>query len=318
MSSNMVQTRIRVSFEWPVDNDGYRRWVYSVDRDLERWVDCQQKYLHIKLIHTINSVGKFESVAWPIRDDLIPLFGPTFPSTCLSPDQPGFGQVVASGPNRRRTRRNPQPNTSLNPPREPWTVVTPHDPAHTRQPPPPQPPYLHTAFYPSNRDGNSHHSYQHSSLPSPHDGSASIDDPASPSSTSRSSVRYSPYNVPYPISRPSLEGRKDLSLDIPSLSLRDNVLPPPSCRISPMEHITLPPIHSPPDLQHSTSPYALPPISAMEDLRGLHVNDSAAVLRRLKADDPSSGDTRRSDERRRLLHPTIRYVDPVSPELFLG
>jgi len=57
--------------------------------------------------------------------------------------------------------------------------------------------------------------------------------------------------------------------------------------------ITLPPLQAP--LQRSASPggssYALPPISAMEDLRGIHANDSAAVLRRLMEDDnerPSS------------------------------
>ncbi|KAG6901963.1 hypothetical protein C0995_006192 [Termitomyces sp. Mi166 len=257
------------------------------------------------------------SVAWTIRDDLIPLFGPTFPSTCLSPDQPGYGQVVASGPNRRRPRRSTQSSTgSMNPPREPWTVVTPHDPAHSRHPLPPQPPYLHTAFYPPNRDVHFHHSYEHPSLSSPRNGPGSIDDPASPSSTSRSSIRYSPYNAPYPTSRPSFEGRKDLSLDIPSLSLRENGIPPPSSRIAEMEHITLAPIHAPADPEHSTSPYALPPISAMEDLRGLHVNDSAAVLRRLKAEDPSSADdSRRSDEWRRRPHPTARYVNQVALRL---
>ncbi|KAF8343275.1 hypothetical protein F5887DRAFT_887098, partial [Amanita rubescens] len=34
--------------------------------------------------------------------------------------------------------------------------------------------------------------------------------------------------------------------------------------------------------------YALPPISALEDLRGVHAQDSAAVLRRLTADDDFS------------------------------
>ncbi|KAK7691196.1 hypothetical protein QCA50_006299 [Cerrena zonata] len=47
-------------------------------------------------------------VAWPIRYELIPLFGPTFPDTCLSPDQPGFGQIVKPGTGKRR-RRHLQP-----------------------------------------------------------------------------------------------------------------------------------------------------------------------------------------------------------------
>ncbi|KAG6917851.1 hypothetical protein DXG01_000756 [Tephrocybe rancida] len=246
-------------------------------------------------------------VAWTIRDDLIPLFGPNFPSTCLSPDQPGYGQVVASGPNRRRARRNTQATATVNPPREAhtnWTIVTPHDPANPRQPPPPQSQYLHTAFYPPNRDVHFHHSYQHPPASSPHNRPGSPDDPTSPTSTSRGSVRYSPYtsNTPYPSHRTPLEGRRDLSLDIPSLSLRENGIQSPqsNSRAQEMQHITLPPIHAPADPGQSRSPYALPPISAMEDLRGLHANDSAAVLRRLKADESSNGDTnRRADDWRR-------------------
>lgn len=32
-------------------------------------------------------------MAWTIRQDLIPLFGPTFPTRCLPPHSPGFGIV---------------------------------------------------------------------------------------------------------------------------------------------------------------------------------------------------------------------------------
>lgn len=65
-----------------------------------------------------------------------------------------------------------------------------------------------------------------------------------------------------------------------------------------VDKITLPPIRSPGGpLSASASrgfspdnliPYALPPISALEDLRGVHAQDSAAVLRRLIADDDFS------------------------------
>ncbi|CAE6460373.1 unnamed protein product [Rhizoctonia solani] len=55
-------------------------------------------------------------VAWNIRYDLVPLFGPTFPDSCLSPDQPGYGKVVARPPPRtRRSKRSGQgspPGTS--------------------------------------------------------------------------------------------------------------------------------------------------------------------------------------------------------------
>ncbi|KAF5379681.1 hypothetical protein D9615_005806 [Tricholomella constricta] len=223
-------------------------------------------------------------VAWTIRDDLIPLFGPTFPSTCLSPDQPGYGQVVASGPNRRRARRNTQAPSTMHAPREAhtnWTVVTPNDPGNSRQAQASSQ-YLHTAFYPPNRDVH-FHQQQHPS------GRNSPESPASPTSTSRSSVRYSPYSshAPHPPTRRlSTDSRSQLSLDIPSLSLRDGSQPPqPRPRGQELQHITLPPIKAPADPGQSRSPYALPPISAMEDLRGLHANDSAAVLRRLKSDD---------------------------------
>jgi hypothetical protein len=46
-------------------------------------------------------------VGWPIRHDLVPLFGPTFPTTCLSPDQPGYGTVIPPT-GRRKPRRSLQ------------------------------------------------------------------------------------------------------------------------------------------------------------------------------------------------------------------
>ncbi|KAL5526692.1 hypothetical protein ACEPAF_8417 [Sanghuangporus sanghuang] len=60
-------------------------------------------------------------VAWTIREDLIPLFGPTFPSTCLSPDQPGYGQILGNQPGRRRGRRAavPLPLSATLPPPQP-------------------------------------------------------------------------------------------------------------------------------------------------------------------------------------------------------
>lgn len=52
---------------------------------------------------------------------------PTFPTTCLSPDQPGFGQIISGDTRRRRARRVPPPpqtTTSNN-----WTVISPSAPA---------------------------------------------------------------------------------------------------------------------------------------------------------------------------------------------
>ncbi|RPD54799.1 hypothetical protein L226DRAFT_263895 [Lentinus tigrinus ALCF2SS1-7] len=52
-------------------------------------------------------------VAWPIRHDLVPLFGPSFPETCLPPDSPGYGQIAKPGTGKRRARRNPPAEVPL-------------------------------------------------------------------------------------------------------------------------------------------------------------------------------------------------------------
>ncbi|KDR78537.1 hypothetical protein GALMADRAFT_117937 [Galerina marginata CBS 339.88] len=229
-------------------------------------------------------------VAWSIRDDLIPLFGPTFPSTCLSPEQPGYGQVVPSGQGRRRARRSTQ-NSVMQMPRAPagWTVVTPNissPPARELQPSL-HPASLRTTDYP---------------LASPYPpharGPVSPDmQMLSPSlSTADSSHldhhRYGGSYSSYPptsyrkLSAPSKTG---LSLDIRSLSVRERSSEP-----SLKEDFKLPPIHGPNGSDPGDSPYALPPISAMEDLRGSLTQDSAAVLRRLRMDDdqyPKAGRT---------------------------
>ncbi|GAA5882154.1 hypothetical protein JCM1840_002030 [Sporobolomyces johnsonii] len=48
-------------------------------------------------------------VAWEIRHDLVPIFGPSFPSTCLAPGTPGFGDLVLSDPSTSRRRRTRDP-----------------------------------------------------------------------------------------------------------------------------------------------------------------------------------------------------------------
>lgn len=210
---------------------------------------------------------------------------PTFPSTCLSPDQPGYGQVVASSQTRRRTRRNTQAAAVTQIPREPhsnWTVVTPGGAAHS----------TNTLNVPIPH--NSQFSRPHSSGP-PISPDLSSDYSSSPQYSHRqidspdyhSSNRYAPYSShASPIDRKSSIG-SGLSLEIPS-----HILNRPSSS-KPSENISLPPIkQSAGDSDRDTgSPYALPPISALEDLRGVDTYDSAAVLRRLRLDDdypPSS------------------------------
>ena len=51
------------------------------------------------------------------------------------------------------------------------------------------------------------------------------------------------------------------------------------------EEFNLPPIQAPDSSSSSSSPYSLPPISSMEEVKGVALQDSAAVLRRLRMDD---------------------------------
>lgn len=52
-------------------------------------------------------------VAWQVRYDLIPLFGPEFPDTCLGPGEPGFGQLLLSAPKPRGRRGTKKGGTAL-------------------------------------------------------------------------------------------------------------------------------------------------------------------------------------------------------------
>lgn len=259
---------------------------------------------------------------------------PTFPSTCLSPDQPGYGQVVASGPNRRRMRRSAQATPAVpSAPREThvnWTVVTPSSAINTHQSISQQP-YSPTATIVSSpvnahSHGIEHHQHQHHHHAHQHNGyqyptptnvypqqppltpHSPSQAPSALTSTSReqrggsSSIRYSPYSshavIPHRRSSgtsSSSRGHGIQTTDIPPLSTREyppsqsrGGAPPLLPRPSISEPITLPPVRPHLNAGSSHLPYALPPISALEDLRGVHNHDSAAVLRRLKAEDDES------------------------------
>ncbi|KAL0576789.1 hypothetical protein V5O48_005197 [Marasmius crinis-equi] len=219
-------------------------------------------------------------VAWPIREDLVPLFGPTFPSTCLAPDQPGYGQVVASAPGRRRARRTTtQPNggaaiaisAQSAQAQQGWTVMTSQSPQEAG----PGPHQLHPHYSAP---------YTHFSEHAHSQSSPSVELPGSSTSRERGASRYTPY--------PSMSNHSPpLSVAKPSSSHPRSIADVPVSPLSPHPHshpeIVLPPIERDPSSISSVggSSYALPPISALEDLRGIDAHDSAAVLRRLKSPD---------------------------------
>ncbi|KAK0193287.1 hypothetical protein F5146DRAFT_1180968 [Armillaria mellea] len=203
-------------------------------------------------------------VAWTIRDELVPLFGPTFPSTCLSPDQPGYGQVVA-GHNRRRARRGTQASVySATVESAKWNTVK----------------------------------------------DTSSDDSKSDSRKAASRLLSVPIFAGATAHLGVARGSHQLA-PLDSLTSRNS---------RPIEHIVLPPIRndrSASSKHSSPSPYALPPISALEDLRGMDANDSAAVLRRLRSDDDSdevshSETDQHWDRRRPPSTPTSPISNPQS------
>jgi hypothetical protein len=242
-------------------------------------------------------------VAWPIRDDLVPLFGPTFPSTCLSPDQAGYGQVVSNATGRRRARRTNQsavPVPTGTQSQATWSSTIPMMPGpgtHTGS----SVPYHHSdqRAAMSYNEGYSYPSHpqipQHVDKrvsPPPQRGYITSPSSSSPLVYERSvRTRYSPYPSPatVPPRKTSASTSESLSLDIPSISLHD-----PSAHLSrrqPGDQIKLPPIQPLAPPRHiGSSSYALPPISALEDLRGISSQDSAAVLERLKMDDDRRAD----------------------------
>ena len=186
---------------------------------------------------------------------------PNFPSTCLSPDQPGFGQVIPSGQVRRRSRKSAQNSImQVSPSPNSWTVVTTNSAPVAENP-------------------------QWSFRPSDYPYSANQPLAGDIASYGPSRVQGHP---PTAYRRPIPSSTAKLCLSVNTRSLSYPELPssynePP---------VRLPPIQSAGDMSPK-SPYALPPISAMEDLRGCVPQDSAAVLRRLRMEDdyPNSSGT---------------------------
>ncbi|KAJ7651416.1 transcription regulator HTH, apses-type DNA-binding domain-containing protein, partial [Roridomyces roridus] len=291
ITSNDARGYIPV-YEYPLNNqwimmdidDGYILWTGIWKADIVKMIDSQPDLAHVIrrvrggylkiqgtwMPYDVRIRLSRDEVAWNIREDLVPLFGPTFPSTCLSPDQPGYGQVVASAGRRRARRSHIQP-------------LVPAQETHSN-----------ASIFQQAR----HPSFGHGALPP-------LSDPP------RERHRYAPYPIS-PVSDiqqhmmpPPRRSSASSLLDLPGLRA---ALPPPSPRMPSPPRL---PIHLPAIQTHlsrgasSDSVYALPPISALEDLRGVDTHDAAAVLRRLNSDDDDD-DVHRRPARRALSVPAPR------------
>jgi len=117
--------------------------------------------------------------------------------------------------------------------------------------------------------------------------------------------RYSPY--PSSIVAHRKGSAESMSLDVPSISLHDPASDSRSGGRLPGDEIKLPPIQPLAPPRHVSNPsYALPPISALEDLRGVSSQDSAAVLERLKMEDVASDASGTRWPRHRSLSVSMR------------
>ena len=236
----------------------------------------------------------------------------------MSPDQPGYGQVVPTGQKTRRVRRPPR-NPIMDMPRVPtsWKVVTPNV---NMVAPSNVPPY-----HPANaRPSDYHMTSPTYSIHSQIRGSTPSDIRPSPipisgnvkSGSSQDSHRFGGYNsyplsayrntapAPPPPQSSSSSSKAGLSLDIGS--------EPPRLK----EEINLPPIQAP---DSNSSNYSLPPISSLEEVRGVGLQDSAAVLRRLRLDDDGYNKTDRftgSSEERTWLRRHSLSARSSSPYVY--
>lgn len=223
-------------------------------------------------------------VAWPIRDDLVPFFGPTFPDSCLSPSDQGYGRILppTNGRRKRRSTQTQEEQASF--------AVMPRDP------------FSPSEQYPSPQEYDSHQSplriYTGPEVgrysPYPRHGTASTTSSTKYISPISASPMYAEERRMWPI------GGASSSNSSASVSTRSSPVSPlpfnPQQRSA--ERPTLPSLSSLSLLPAK----ALPPISSITSSSDAHdrrsgrqavgIPDPASVLRRLRLDDSLPGEQR--------------------------
>ena len=199
----------------------------------------------------------------------------------MAPDQPGYGQVVPTGQKTRRVRR-PLRTPIMEIPRAPtsWKVVTPSvNMAAPGNAPPYHPANARSSDYHMTSPTYSIHSQIRDSTPSDIRPSPITISGTPKNGSSLESHRFGGYNS-YPLSA----YRNTTPLPPPPPSSKAGLSLDTSSEPRLKEEFNLPPIQAP-DSNSSSSSYSLPPISSMEEIRNVAIQDSAAVLRRLRMDD---------------------------------
>lgn len=216
---------------------------------------------------------------------------PTFPTTCLSPEQPGYGQVIANGTGRRRSRRSNHVqsagvlSTASSGPQAGWTIIS--GPSYPHEISQPSPQLAHQTASPFTPPAWPVQHRQTVSTPSPTD-TLSIDAGVDRLSLTRErglSARYSPYPSPSMPNNKSFTPNASSPVGSSRNSFYDASGSGGSRRIPTQEeHIKLPPVHPPTTTRTSgQAPISLPPISSW--VAPSQPNDSRTVLQRLRASD---------------------------------
>ena len=208
----------------------------------------------------------------------------------MSPDQPGYGQVIANGSGRRRARRSNHVqnsgmlSTGTSGLQAGWTIISGPTYPHEITEPSPQLSHHGSPF--------AHHVLptQHQriqSTPSPSD-ALSIDGGVGRLSLTRErshNARYSPYPSPLQPNNASLASNVSSPVGTSRSPFPDTPgLGGPRRAPVQEECIKLPPLHPPPAVRASgQTPISLPPISSLA--AAPQSNDCRAVLQRLRASD---------------------------------
>ena len=203
------------------------------------------------------------SIALGRSDDRTPR--PTFPNTCLAPDQPGFGQIISGDTRRRRSRRVAGQANGSN---HSWSIMSPVDqslPLQGHLPP------LQQQFYVGNPQETTN-LLSTRELPLPRS-------PNPPPPTSHpDSPRYNPYQSSYLNHRPEIHVTHPSDQSYP----RRPVSTPPI--VHEAHRVTLPPV------QPSSSNYAVS-LPSVADLVGFNAigdrDPPKTILERLKRRDSS-------------------------------
>ncbi|KAG8857602.1 hypothetical protein FRB96_005620 [Tulasnella sp. 330] len=240
-------------------------------------------------------------VAWPIRDDLIPLFGPTFPDSCLSPDQPGFGQPIENLQKRKHRRAHLNATTAsasgshpagaggqpLGPDRiyKPYAPTSPpgmDSPPHGRRPD-----RTHFACT-EDTSPTSTPSASYSALPNDYERAAA--DLGRRGSVSHGRQRFAPYPATSPTQDTGSPSHHHSSSPAPVPQGSRHPQTPTQARDLPSISTFLPR----PKSSSSSGSVTLPRIGSIRDMIQRPELDASTVLKRLKLDDEQSKTGRRS------------------------